>query len=56
MFKLIKIMADFKNIIYLVAFDQNVIAKALKENYGEKYIEKIINVPVCSSNNKRRIN
>lgn len=46
MFKLIKIMADFKNIIYLVAFDQNVIGKALQENYGEKYIEKIINVPL----------
>lgn len=46
MFKLIKIMADFNNMIYLVAFDEQVIAEALKENYGEKYIEKIINVPL----------
>lgn len=46
MFKLIKIMADFNNIIYLVAFDKKIIAEALKENYGEKYIEKIINVPL----------
>jgi predicted KAP-like P-loop ATPase len=46
MFKLIKIMADFNNIIYLVAFDKEVIAKSLEENYGDKYIEKIINIPL----------
>ena len=47
MFKLIKIMADFKNVVYLVAFDKGVVAEALKNDYGgEKYIEKIINVPL----------
>ena len=47
MFKLIKIMADFKNMVYLVAFDKDVVANALEEDYGgEKYIEKIINVPL----------
>ena len=46
MFKLIKIMADFNNIIYLVAFDKKIITEALKENYRETYIEKIINVPL----------
>ncbi len=47
MFKLIKIMADFKNMIYLVSFDKNVVSKALEKDYGgSKYIEKIINVPL----------
>lgn len=47
MFKLIKIMADFKNMIYLVSFDKYVVSEALKHDYGgEKYIEKIINVPL----------
>ena len=47
MFKLIKIMADFKNMIYLVSFDKDVVSEALEKDYGgEKYIEKIINVPL----------
>ena len=46
MFKLIKIMADFDNIIYIIAFDKNVISEALNNNYSEKFIEKIINVPL----------
>ena len=47
MFKLIKIMADFKNLVYLVSFDEHVVSQALKENYGEKkFLEKIINVPL----------
>lgn len=46
MFKLIKIMADFNNIIYILSFDKKIIAKSLDDEYidGEKYIEKIINV------------
>ena len=46
MFKLIKIMADFNNIIYILSFDKKIIAKSLDDKYidGEKYIEKIINV------------
>lgn len=45
-FKLLKIMADFKNMIYLVAFDKDVVANALDDYGGERYIEKIINVPL----------
>ena len=46
MFKLIKIMADFNNIIYILSFDKKIIAKSLDAEYidGEKYIEKIINI------------
>lgn len=47
MFKLIKIMADFKNMVYLISFDKEVVSEALEKDYGgEKYIEKIINVPL----------
>lgn len=46
MFKLIKIMADFNNIIYIISFDKKIISKSLDDKYidGEKYIEKIINI------------
>lgn len=45
-FKLVKIMADFNNIIYILAFDKKIVAKSLDDEYidGEKYIEKIINI------------
>lgn len=46
MFKLIKIMANFDNIIYIMAFDKNRISEALNTNYSDKFIEKIINVPL----------
>ena len=46
MLKLIKIMADFNNIIYLIAFDKNVVSKALDNQYAGNFIEKIINVPL----------
>lgn len=46
MFKLIKIMADFDNIVYLVAFDKNIIHDALNKHYAGNFIEKIINVPL----------
>ena len=47
-FKLIKIMADFNNVIYLLSFDKQMVSKSLDNEYvnGEKYIEKIINVPL----------
>ncbi len=33
--------------VYLVSFDKDVVSEALKEDYGgEKYIKKIINVPL----------
>lgn len=46
MFKLIRIMADFNNIVYLVAFDENIISGALEKDYAENFMEKIINVPL----------
>ena len=46
MFKLIKIMVDFNNIVYLVAFDKNIVSVALEKDYAGDFIEKIINVPL----------
>ena len=46
MFRLIKIMADFNNIIYLVSFDKEIVSDCLNESYGDKFLEKIINVPL----------
>ena len=46
MFRLVKIMADFYNIIYIISFDKKIVAKSLDSKYvnGEKYLEKIINI------------
>lgn len=46
MFKLIKNIADFKNIIYLIAFDYEIVSKLLKDIGDKNYLEKIINVPL----------
>ncbi|AEA46891.1 KAP family NTPase [Archaeoglobus veneficus] len=48
LFRVIKAVADFPNIIYLLAFDKEVAKKALAETQGisgEAYLEKIIQVP-----------
>ncbi|MEN6554174.1 MAG: P-loop NTPase fold protein [Methanobacterium sp.] len=54
LFQIIKINADFPNTIYLVAFDRNVVEKALSNNqgiYGQEYLEKIVqvgfNIPIA---------
>lgn len=48
LFTVIKALADFPNVIYLLAFDQAVVAQAI-EKYsdmpGQAYLEKIIQVP-----------
>jgi ABC-type branched-subunit amino acid transport system ATPase component len=47
-FQLVKKLADFKNTVYLLAFDKGVVLDALKEiqgKYGEQYFEKIVTVP-----------
>jgi predicted KAP-like P-loop ATPase len=47
-FRLIKAVADFPNIIYLLAFDKSIVIKALEkmqEISGEEYLEKIVQVP-----------
>lgn len=48
LFTVIKALADFPNVIYLLAFDQSVVVKAI-EKYsgmpGQDYLEKIVQVP-----------
>lgn len=44
-FRLIKGIADFNNIIYLLLYDKDVVSKSLKkikEEKGEKYLDKIV--------------
>lgn len=47
-FKLVKSVANFPNVVYLLAFDENVVAQALEEGQsisGREYLKKIIQVP-----------
>ena len=47
-FQLIKSVGDFHNTIYVLAFDKNVVSKALdrlQEGQGLLYLEKVIQVP-----------
>ncbi len=49
MFQLIKMLGDFPNTIYLLAFDRNVVINALakvQEGSGEDYLEKIVQFPI----------
>lgn len=46
-FKLIKVAADFPNVIFLLSFDREVVEKALEQQKGtsgKEYIEKIVQV------------
>jgi predicted KAP-like P-loop ATPase len=48
LFRVIKAVADFPNVIYLLAFDKAIAIKALEQIQdlsGEDYLEKIIQVP-----------
>ncbi len=48
LFTVIKALADFPNVVYLLAFDRNVAAQAIEQQSGlpgERYLEKIIQVP-----------
>jgi predicted KAP-like P-loop ATPase len=52
-FKLVKLSADFAYTAYILAFDEKMVAAALKEKYGNgdieaghKFLEKIIQVPL----------
>ena len=48
LFGLIKSIADFPNIVYLLAFDKRVVIEALRESQGisgENYLEKIVQSP-----------
>lgn len=47
-FQLIKSVGDFHNTVYILAFDKNVVVKALdrlQEEQGLEYLEKVIQVP-----------
>lgn len=48
-FRLIKGIADFNNIIYVLLFDKPIVSKSLKKyksEKGQKYLEKIIQYPL----------
>lgn len=48
LFTVIKALADFPNVIYLLAFDRDVAVESIKQQTGmpgERYLEKIIQVP-----------
>ncbi len=48
LFRVIKAVADFPNVLYLLAFDKEVVVNALKNEqsgFGEAYLEKIVQVP-----------
>jgi predicted KAP-like P-loop ATPase len=48
LFTVIKALADFPNVVYLLALDRDVAAQAIEQQsglLGERYLEKIIQVP-----------
>jgi predicted KAP-like P-loop ATPase len=48
MFRVVKAVADFPNVTYLMAFDKRVVTRSLGElqgGSGEDYLEKIVQVP-----------
>jgi predicted KAP-like P-loop ATPase len=48
LFTVIKALADFPNVVYLLAFDREVAVQAIEQQSGmpgERYLEKIIQVP-----------
>jgi predicted KAP-like P-loop ATPase len=48
LFKVVKALADFPNVIYLLSFDQDVVADALRQSLGvdgSAYLEKIVQAP-----------
>jgi len=52
-FKLVKLVADFQFTAYILAFDKDIVAASLSENYsgkdensGAQFLEKIIQVPL----------
>lgn len=48
-FRIVKLVADFKNTVYLLSFDDELVASALDSHYskgGYDYLEKIIQLPL----------
>ena len=53
MFQLVKSIADFKNTIYILSYDREIVTKALdktQQGKGEEYLEKIVQVPLVLPN------
>ncbi|PIT49796.1 KAP family P-loop NTPase fold protein [Snodgrassella communis] len=53
LFKIVKLIADFKYTAYILAFDKDIVASSLQERYtganhnaGEAFLEKIIQIPL----------
>jgi len=49
LFGLVKAVADFPKVIYLLAYDKNVVVKALEEVQkipGEDFLEKVVQIPI----------
>lgn len=49
MFRMIRLNANFERMTYVLAFDNNVVEEALKEeqpNYGKEYLGKIVQLPI----------
>lgn len=49
-FQLVKAVADFSFVIYVLAFDDDIVSKALEavqSGNGRSYLEKIVNVPLA---------
>lgn len=44
-FQLVRSIADFKNTIYILSYDEEILDKIQKDK-GGKYIEKIVQVPI----------
>jgi len=62
LFRVIKSVADFPNVVYLLAFDKRVVIKALEKTQdipGEEYLEKIVQtpfeLPIPDKNSLRRL-
>lgn len=48
MFQLVKMLGDFPNTVYLLAFDRGVVIRSLEkvqEGPGDEYLEKIVQIP-----------
>ncbi len=53
LFKTVRLLADFEHVVYVLAFDFEMVAQSIKENYadgriedGKAFIEKIVQVPL----------
>ena len=49
-FQLVKNIADFPRIIYVLAYDKNIVIRALnrvQQEQGKEYLQKVVQVPVA---------